>query len=135
MARLPSVGGDNGNWGTVLNSFLQQSHNSDGSLKNATQTLTDGATISWNVSSGSFATVTLGGNRTLSNPSNIVDGGSYLLIVKQDGTGSRTLSFGSAYLFPDGVAPTMSTGVNAVDILSFVSDGTNMYGSLLTNFS
>lgn len=34
MARLPSVGGDDGNWGTILNQFLQVSHNSDGTLKN-----------------------------------------------------------------------------------------------------
>lgn len=37
MARLPTVGGDDGNWGTVLNSFLQTSHNSDGTLKSVTQ--------------------------------------------------------------------------------------------------
>ncbi len=34
MARLPTVGGDDGNWGNVLNSFLAISHNSDGTLKN-----------------------------------------------------------------------------------------------------
>lgn len=33
MARLPEVGGDAGNWGNILNSFLQESHNDDGSLK------------------------------------------------------------------------------------------------------
>jgi hypothetical protein len=33
MARLPIVGGDTGNWGTVLNDFLSQSLNSAGTLK------------------------------------------------------------------------------------------------------
>src|SRR5664280_2680149 len=33
MARLPTVGGDEGNWGTVLNDFLSQEHNADGTLK------------------------------------------------------------------------------------------------------
>lgn len=33
MARLPNVGGDKGNWGTILNDFLSVDHNSDGSLK------------------------------------------------------------------------------------------------------
>ncbi|MEP7167531.1 MAG: glycosyl hydrolase family 28-related protein [Candidatus Woesebacteria bacterium] len=37
MARLPTVGGDEGNWGTVLNEFLQTSHNSDGTLKSVVQ--------------------------------------------------------------------------------------------------
>src|SRR5664279_4778037 len=30
MARLPTVGGDDGNWGAVLNDFLSQEHNADG---------------------------------------------------------------------------------------------------------
>ena len=34
MARLPTVGGDDGNWGTVLNQFLEVSHNADGTLAN-----------------------------------------------------------------------------------------------------
>jgi len=33
MARLPSVGGDDGNWGTILNQFLQVSHNTDGTIQ------------------------------------------------------------------------------------------------------
>lgn len=33
MARLPQPGGDNGNWGTILNDFLRQSHSTDGTLK------------------------------------------------------------------------------------------------------
>lgn len=33
MARLPKVGGDDGSWGQILNDFLAQSHNDDGSLR------------------------------------------------------------------------------------------------------
>ena len=33
MARLPTPGGDNGNWGTILNTFLSVEHNADGTLK------------------------------------------------------------------------------------------------------
>ena len=44
MARLPSPGGDSGNWGSILNDFLSQAHNSDGTLKNGivTPAITDG---------------------------------------------------------------------------------------------
>lgn len=35
MSRLPVVGGDNDDWGNVLNDFLSVSHNSDGTLKDA----------------------------------------------------------------------------------------------------
>lgn len=99
------------------------------------QSLTDGANIAWNLNTQQSANVTLGGNRTLDNPTNMVNGGTYILVVRQDGTGSRTLAFGSAYLFPGGTAPTLSTDANSVDILSFVSDGTNMFGVAQLDFS
>ncbi len=99
------------------------------------QTLTDGVTIAWDVNNGAFAVVTLAGNRTLDNPTNMVAGASYALKVIQDGTGSRTLSYGSAYKWASGGAPTLSTAIGAIDILTFVSDGTNMYGSILKAFS
>ena len=99
-------------------------------------TLSDGANISWDLSSNQVATVTLGGNRTLDAPSNQVAGCTYILIVKQDGTGSRTLNTSaSAYKFPGGTEPTLSTGANAVDILTFVSDGSSMFGVAQLNFS
>jgi hypothetical protein len=96
----------------------------------ASQVLSDGATINWNLSSGSVAFVTLGGNRTLANPTNMKVG-SYIIHVIQDGSGNRTLSFGSSYKWPAGVAPVLSTTANARDIFSFVCDGINMYGSFL----
>lgn len=93
-----------------------------------TTTLTDGATINWDLDSNQVAKVTLGGNRTLANPTNMVDGGTYILRVIQDGTGSRTLGYGANYKWPGGTPPTLSTGAGAIDILTFISDGTNMYG-------
>lgn len=138
MARLPTVNGDDGNWGTVLNEFLSVEHDSDGkhdALLYSTQTLTDGANIDWDLAEGVMATVTLGDSRTLNNPTNLKNGASYILIVKQDGTGGRTLSFGDAYKFADGSDPVLSTEPNAVDIISFLCDGTNLYGSFQGNFS
>lgn len=35
MARLPQIGGDSGNWGSILNEYLNQSHNEDGSLRSS----------------------------------------------------------------------------------------------------
>ena len=98
--------------------------------------LSDGANISWDLSQNQVASVTLAGNRTLDAPSNQVAGATYILIVKQDGTGSRTLNTSaSAYKFPGGTEPTLSTGANAVDILTFVSDGSSMLGVAQLNFS
>jgi hypothetical protein len=100
-----------------------------------TSTLTDAATISWDLSSAQVAKVTLGGSRTLANPTNMVDGGTYILRIIQDGTGSRTLSYGVNYKWVNGVSPTLSTAAGAVDIASFTSDGTYMFGAIQKGFA
>lgn len=85
---------------------------------NAPVALVDGATITPDFAAGRNFTVTLGGNRALANPSNQVAGQSGVIIVKQDATGSRTLSWGSAFKFAGG-APTLSTAANSVDSVTY----------------
>ena len=96
------------------------------------QTLTDGTNIVWDTSNGQIATVTLDGNRALSNPTNLKVG-TYILYVYQDSTGSRTLSWGTKFKWTAGVAPALTTNANALDVFTFASDGTNLYGSFLPN--
>jgi hypothetical protein len=91
---------------------------------NADATLTDGATIDWDVGSSPVAKVTLGDNRTLNAPSNSVAGQFISLTVIQDGTGSRTLTFNSAYEFTGDVAPTLTTTASKADIFVFKYNGT-----------
>lgn len=69
--------------------------------KGTLQTLTDAANISWDMDLGDDAKVTLGGNRTLSAPTNEVVGQFGYLDVIQDATGSRTLTWNAAYKFPN----------------------------------
>jgi hypothetical protein len=82
-------------------------------------TLTDGATITPDFAAGNHFTVTLGGNRTLANPTNLTAGQSGVIYVIQNGTGSRTLAYGSNWDFAGGTAPTLSTAANAVDVLAY----------------
>tara|TARA_Y100000361_G_scaffold101984_1_gene91786 strand:- start:518 stop:1330 length:813 start_codon:yes stop_codon:yes gene_type:complete len=99
-------------------------------------TLSDGANISYDMDDGNNATVTLGGNRTLDNPSNVTVGQSGSIFIVQDGTGSRTLSYGSAYDFASGTAPTLSTGANAVDRIDYVVRTTSSIHCVFTaNYS
>ena len=98
----------------------------------AQQTLTDAATISWDTSLGQVATVTIAGNRAVANATNLKVG-YYTLHVIQDGTGSRTLTWGGIYKWPAGVAPTLTTNASARDIITFISDGTSMYGTYINN--
>lgn len=93
----------------------------------STQTLTDGATISWDASSAQVAVVTLGGNRTMAAPTNLANGAIYSLGVYQDATGSRTLTWNSVFKWNAGTAPTLSSGANSKNFFMFMSDGTNLY--------
>jgi len=81
--------------------------------------LTDGATITANFALSNNFSVTLGGNRTLANPSNLVAGQSGVIYITQDGTGSRTLAYGTNWDFAGGTVPTLSTAANAVDALVY----------------
>ena len=90
------------------------------------QTLTDQAAIDWDLALGGAAKVTLGGDRTLNEASNKVNGAYYSLRIIQDGTGTRLLTWHATYRFPGGVEPALSAAVNNIDILLFVSDGTYM---------
>lgn len=81
--------------------------------------LTDGANIAVDFNTGFNFTVTLGGNRTLDNPTNVKEGQEGEIEVVQDGTGSRTLVFGSNWEFAGGTAPTLSTAAGAKDSLFY----------------
>jgi hypothetical protein len=94
------------------------------------QTLTDGTTINWDVSQGAVASVTLGGNRTMAAPTNLKVG-TYILHVYQDGSGGRNLTWNSIFKWPAGIVPTLTQTAGRHDMFSFVSDGTNLYGSYL----
>ena len=94
------------------------------------QTLTDGATINWDTSLGQVATVTLGGDRTMAAPTNIKVG-TYILKVVQDGTGSRTLTWNGLFKWTAQTAPVLSTAAGSIDVFSFFSDGSKLYGAFL----
>ena len=109
---------------TVLNGTTTDKSNA------LSQTLTDQATVTWDMASGRVATVTLGASRTIAAPTN-QKVGTYILRVVQGGTGSYTLTWNGNYKWTAQTAPVLSTAVGAVDIITFFSDGTKMYGSYL----
>lgn len=62
MTRLPSVGGDNNQWGQILNDFLGVSHNADGTLKNTGTFIANGTspqTANFNITGNSTVGGTL----------------------------------------------------------------------------
>jgi len=86
-------------------------------------TLTDASTISWDTQAAPVAKVTLGDNRTLGAGTNAVAGQFVSLLVIQDGTGSRTLSFNAVYEFTADTAPTLTTTANKGDLFVFRYNG------------
>lgn len=138
MTRLPTVGSDDGAWGTVLNAYLQAEHAADGTHGLATGLVTD--VVNTQSDAGSAYTIpapttygihdlTLTTSCTLTFPT-AVAGQSFTLILRQDTTGSRTITWPATIVKWDGgVAPTLTTTASAVDILGFFcADGTNWFG-------
>jgi hypothetical protein len=104
--------------------------------RGAITALTDGATITADFALANNFSVTLGGNRTLANPSNLTAGQSGCIWITQDGTGSRTLAYGSQWDFTGGTAPTLTTTAAAVDCLVYaVQSSTKITATLVTNLS
>ena len=120
--------------GTVPLLSLAQSFSA--AQRGAITALTDGATITPDFALANNFSVTLGGNRTLANPSNLTAGQSGAIFITQDGTGSRTLAFGSYWDFSGGTAPTLTTTASAVDLLVYtVRSTTSIHTQLIINFS
>ena len=88
--------------------------------------LSDGSTITIDMATACHHSVTLGGNRTFAAPSNQVVGQAGSIFITQDGTGSRTASFNSAFKFVGGTAPTLTTTAAAVDRIDYIILSSNV---------
>lgn len=124
-----------------------QAHDADTAKTDVTQsfskaqrgaivTLSDGTTITPDFATANNFTVTLGGNRTLANPTNLTAGQTGSIFIVQDGTGSRTLAYGSYYDFVSGVAPTLTTAASSIDRIDYVVRTTGSIHAVFTaNYS
>jgi len=85
--------------------------------------LTDASTITWNAATQPIAKVTLGASRTMGLPANPVSGQFISLLIIQDGTGSRTITWNAAYEFALDTAPTLTATANLGDLFTFRYNG------------
>jgi hypothetical protein len=92
-----------------------------------------GASKTIALTSGTVQTATLTGNCTFTMPT-ATAGKSFILLLKQDATGSRTATFTDVKFNAAG-APTITATANKMDILTFVADGTNWYGSISQGYT
>jgi hypothetical protein len=85
--------------------------------------------ITVSLANGTVQNLTLTGNATITMPT-AVAGKSFIIILSQDGTGSRTVTW-STVSWPAATAPTITTTASKKDIYSFFSDGTSWYGTTI----
>jgi hypothetical protein len=91
-------------------------------------------TITPNFSLSNSFSIDLSANAAIANPTNLVNGGEYTLRVKQIGSGSFTVSFGTAWLFTS-TAPTLSAAANTLWVLRAHSDGSYLFVDKVTSFT
>jgi len=103
-----------------------------GQYYSARYALTDGATIALDWNNSNVQSVTLAGNRTFTfaNPK---DGGRYLIALKQDATGSRTVTW-PTITWAGGSAPTLTTTANKTDLITLVYLNGVYYGNIDKNY-
>ena len=110
--------------GTELVNFNDGAYSSFTSAAlNPEATLTDGSTPSWNALTQPVAKITIAGNRTIGAASGGVAGQFISLLIIQDGTGSRTMTWNAAYEFKDDTAPTLTTTAAKGDLFVFRYNG------------
>ena len=98
--------------------------------------LTSATTITIDMADSNNFSVTLAHNATFANPSNDTAGQRGSIFITQDGTGSRTASWGSDWDFAGGTAPTLTTTASAVDRIDYVIlDASNIHAVATLNLS
>lgn len=118
--------------GTLASLALAQTYTA--AQRGSITALTDGATITPDFALANNFSLTIAGNRTLANPTNLTAGQSGLIVITQDATGSRTLAYGSYWKFSNGTAPTLTTTASAVDVLVYyVESSTRITAKLVTD--
>jgi len=119
--------GDDGTatWGNKV-------YNDIGSIVNYRLVTTDtyGSTTTFDMNTSGIHLVTLTGNPTL-DVTNVTDGQTFVIILKQDGTGSHTVTWWTGILWPSGTAPTLTTTGNKYDIFAFIKIGSSYLASFI----
>ena len=109
--------------GSIDTAHIADNQVTTAKIGHAEVTLTDEATISWDVAASPVAKVTITANRTLAAASNGTTGQFVSLLIIQDGTGSRTITWNAVYEFKDDTAPTLTTTAAKGDVFTFRYNG------------
>ena len=92
-------------------------------------------TLTLDCDTSNVFTVTLTENVSSLVLNNIGSGQTVNVLLTQDGTGSRTMSWPASFKWPSGSAPSLSTGAGEVDLLTATRIGSSWYATLIKDFS
>lgn len=98
-----------------------------GAQGTAVVTLSDAPAIATDASLSNQFKVTLGANRVMAAPTELVEGRVYEWEIRQDGTGGRTLTWAAIFRFPGDAAPMLQTAAGASDIVTARFNGTSLH--------
>ncbi len=135
VSPIVSVTGSNANIDLVLSAKGNGIIRSKKATVTEVVTLIDDTIINTNASLSNHFRVTLSGNRTLANPTNPTDGQKVIWEIRQDATGSRTISYGSQFAFgTDVTSAVLSTTPNKIDFVGaiYVASSSKWYVTALT---
>ena len=88
------------------------------------------STVTLNMNTSNYFSLTANGNITIANPTNLTAGQAGAIIVTANG--NYTTSFGSQWRFASGTAPTLSTTAGKVDRLDYVVQSSNTIHTVAT---
>lgn len=106
----------------------------DGGAEKVNTVASSGASLELDLADGNIHDVTLDANCTITFTAFAHTGAgvahAFTLILRQDGTGSRTVTWPGSVDWPEGTEPTLTTTASAVDVITFLSvdDGTTLLG-------
>jgi hypothetical protein len=100
----------------------------DGDYQEKVNTANTSTAYTISLTSGTIHILTLTGNCTFTFPT-ATAGKSFMILLKQDGTGSRTVTWPAGVKWPNNAAPSITATASKMDKYIFTADGTNWYGS------
>ena len=122
-----------GDIATANGVFTHNTHTFQKAQAGRVESITVGAAnVQLNFANANMFNLTLGINTHLNLPSNPTVGQAGTIVVKQDGTGSRTLSYASSWEFPGGTAPTLTTTASAEDRIDYYVVAANAIHAVAT---
>lgn len=98
------------------------------------QTLSSGASITWNITNGGNSTLTLNNTGATLSITNPVAGYTYTIRIIQGSGGGRTITtWPTGTRWANATPPTLSTTAGQMDVVSFYYDGASFYATFLPN--